>query len=159
MALYYSPGHRVTAPDGSERAGAFFDSAIHGDGIPADAVALKDEAEHARLLEAVNDGATIVLDARGKLRLHRARPDKAAQQAKLLAIVRREAATRIEAISPIWRQLNDQRDPSPAGAARFAAIDSVREASNAIEHEIGTASARDLGLLDIANHPLWPETD
>lgn len=159
MTLYYSPGHRVTAPDGSERIGAFFDSAIHGAAIPSDAVPLKDEAEHARLLEAVNDGATIALDTRGKLKIQRVKPDKAARQAELLAFVRREAAARIDAISPLWRQINDQRDPSPAGTARFAAIDSVREASNAIEHEINTVSVRDLGLIDIANHPLWPETD
>lgn len=54
------------------------------------------------------------------------------------------AAARIEAISPIWQQINDQRSPSPAGAARFAAIDAVRAWSNEQEAAAalcGTAEA------------------
>ena len=77
-------------------------------------------------------------------------------RAALVRRVKREAARRIEAIAPIWRQMNDGRWPTVEGTARFAAIDAIRAASNTIEAEIAGASAKDLKAIDLANHPLWP---
>lgn len=53
--------------------------------------------------------------------------------------IKAEAARRIEAISPQWRQTTDLREPSEAGATRFAAIDEVRAWSNLLEREAAKA--------------------
>ncbi len=58
----------------------------------------------------------------------------------LIAEIKREAAARIEAVSPTWKQLNDTREPTAAGARRFAAIDDVRAWSNRIEQEVAAAT-------------------
>lgn len=61
--------------------------------------------------------------------------DSTRARAAILAEVRAEAARRIEAVAPLWRQQNDLREPSEAGAARFAEIDRIRAASNRFEAE------------------------
>jgi hypothetical protein len=48
----------------SKSTGGFYDTAIHGDAIPADAVEIT-AAAHATLLEAQSDGKRIVADASG----------------------------------------------------------------------------------------------
>lgn len=157
MALFYCPTHRSRAPNGEVHVGAFFDSALHGDAIPTDAIQLSGEAEYARLLEARNDGAEIELTAAGKFKVTRPAIDIAARREALSAAAKQEAARRIDAISPVWRQLNDTREPSPEGAARFAMIDQVRAASAAIESDIAVAGVRRLSGYEIAANPLWPE--
>jgi hypothetical protein len=77
----------------------------------------------------------------------------------MLAAIKREAERRIEAISPPWRQLNDLREPSDAGAARFAAIDAVRAASDAIEAVLAKAPAAALDGFPVADNPLWPREE
>lgn len=141
MALFFSATAR-----------GFFDDAVHID-LPVDAVAISGD-RHRELLAAQTSGATITADSSGKPRA--ARPSIDARCATALRRVKREASRRIEAIAPIWRQLNDQRAPSPESAARFAAIDAIREASNLIEAEVETLSATALDAIDIAAHPLWP---
>ncbi|CAM8673032.1 hypothetical protein [Sphingobium sp.] len=143
MAIYYSA-----------LAHGFFDDAIH-DPLPADAVQISD-ARHRELLAAQGDGATIDADSDGIPRAKRPSLSIVARRAASLRQVKREAARRIEAISPVWRQLNDQRAPSDDSAARFAAIDAVRAASDAIESAIADAAKAALVALDIPNHPLWP---
>ncbi|MFY9350387.1 MAG: hypothetical protein WAO77_08570 [Sphingobium sp.] len=145
MALFYS----ASTP-------GFFDDAIHAH-LPPDAVRIS-AARHAELLAAQAGGAMIVAGERGRPRIHRDPPSLADRRAAAIRRVKREAARRIEAISPPWRQLNDLREPGDAGAARFAAIDAVRAASGAIEAAIATLGADALEPLDIAAHPLWPET-
>lgn len=143
MALFYS----TSAP-------GFFDDGIHApDAIPADAVPITAD-RHAELLAAQADGAAIVADSKGRPRI--ARPSIEERRAAALRRVKRHASRRIERIAPIWRQLNDQRAPGPESQSRFAAIDAVREASDAIEAEIADLSAAALDALDIAAHPLWP---
>lgn len=51
----------------------------------------------------------------------------------IVARIKAAAAARIECISPVWRQINDARDPTPEGEVRFATIDAVRAWSNAME--------------------------
>ena len=157
MALFFSPGHRITADTGDVHQGAFFDSALHGNSIPDDAVPIRSEAQYQRLLEARNDGCQIELTASGGLRIVRPAPDPDLRRAELIAAVKREAALRIDSISPVWRQMNDMREPSEAGALRFAAIDRVRTASAQIERDIAAASARRLKSFPVVDNPHWPE--
>lgn len=143
MALFFSP-----ATPG------FFDDQIHDvDAIPTDAVEIT-AARHAELLAAQAAGGEIVADSQGRPRI--SRPSVDARRAAAIRRIKRHAAALIERVSPVWRQLNDQRAPSPEGAARFAAIDAIRVASDAIEAEVATLSAAALDPLDIATHPLWP---
>jgi len=132
----------------------FFDDAIHK-ALPADAVAIT-AARHRELLAAQEQGAAIE-PRDGRPAINRPVATVAAHRAALIRRVKREAARRIETAAPIWRQLNDQRAPSPAGDARFAAIDAIRAASDAIEAQIATLGADALAALDVAAHPLWPQ--
>ena len=144
MAIYYS----AATP-------GFFDDSIHAD-LPADAVKIT-PARHRELLEAQGEGAAIIADDKGKPRIDRPTVTIAARRAALVRAVKRQAARRIEAVSPLWRQLNDQRAPSQDGDRRFAAIDAIRVASDAIEADIAAAASDALAAIDPAAHPLWPQ--
>lgn len=50
-----------------------------------------------------------------------------------IAAVKAEAARQILEVAPLWRQLNDIREPTPEGNERLAAIDAIREQSNTDE--------------------------
>ncbi|MDG2513205.1 hypothetical protein P7B04_10920 [Sphingobium yanoikuyae] len=143
MALFYSAG-----------ANAFFDDEVH-QSIPEDAQAITRE-QHVALLTAQARGAEIRPGRGGAPKACHIRPTAAQARDAAIRRVKREAARRIEAIAPLWRQLNDQRDPSPMAEERFAAIDAIRTASNAIEAEITPLSAAAAASFDVANHPLWP---
>ncbi|TAJ72979.1 MAG: hypothetical protein EPO45_19180 [Sphingobium sp.] len=140
--IFFSPSHR-----------SFFSDEARA---PADAVAITD-AVHRRLLDGQANGGSIVAGPGGHPRLARAEKMTVAER-RLLARqqVKRIAARRIEAISPIWRQLNDLRSDSPAAAARFAAIDTIRTASSRIEAELARATSAALDEIDLAGHPAWP---
>lgn len=60
---------------------------------------------------------------------------------RIVAAIKAEAARRIDAISPDWRQRNDLRQPSPAGDERWAAIDAVRGWSNMMEGLLARADS------------------
>lgn len=62
-------------------------------------------------------------------------------EGQIVAAIKAEAARRIEAISPDWRQRNDLRLPSPEGNERWAAIDAVRGWSNMMERLLRQADA------------------
>ena len=53
--------------------------------------------------------------------------------AEAIRAIKAEAERQILAIAPLWKQLNDIREPSPEGNARLAAIDAIRAQSNADE--------------------------
>lgn len=144
MALYYS----ASTP-------GFFDDAIHTS-IPNDAAAIT-PARHRALLAAQAEGATIVAGPEGRPLIHRPRPTIGQRRATLTAQTRKEAARRIDAVSPIWRQMNDQRHPSASGEARFAAIDAIRTASDTIEAIIMTSGDDALTAFGVAAHPAWPK--
>lgn len=143
MALFYSAGTN-----------AFFDDQLHA-ALPDDAVEIS-AARHRVLLAAQANGSAICAGDDGKPRIRRPVVTLADRRAALVRRVKREAARRIDAVSPIWRQLNDQRVPSEASAARFAAIDAIRAASDAIEADIAAALSDGLTAIDVAAHPLWP---
>lgn len=67
---------------------------------------------------------------------------------ELVRAIKSAAARRIEAISPAWRQLNDMREPSESGAARFAAIDAVRAWSDDLERQ-ALAATTEQGLTAV----------
>lgn len=143
MGLFYSAS-----------CGGFFDDAIHK-ALPDDAYAISSD-RHAALLEAQSNGATIVGGKQGAPRILRHRQTLEQARAAATRTVKREAARRIEAVSPIWRQMNDQRLQTSDGVARFAAIDAIRTASNDIETLIDAADLASLAAIDIALHSLWP---
>ncbi|VVT07380.1 hypothetical protein [Erythrobacter sp. EC-HK427] len=137
---------------------AFFDSDLHGDAIPDDAVKITAQ-KHSQLMDGQAEGKVIAADKAGKPMLQVPRFSADARRAELVKAVKIEAARRINAVAPMWRQLNDSREPSPEGAARFAQIDAIRQASALIEEDIGSAAAASLGDYPIAANPLWPEID
>lgn len=64
--------------------------------------------------------------------------------AGIIAAIKAEAGRRIEAIAPLWRQINDMNDPTTPGAtARAAAIASIRAWSNATEADLLAATSAD----------------
>lgn len=141
----------------SPSTGGFYTSETHGDRIPADAVKVT-ARRHAQLMAAQADGAVIVAGKGGK-------PEAIAPadamspsnlRAALARAIRAEAARRIARISPAWRQMNDIRQPSEAGDARFAAIDAVRAASDTIETALAATADDALTTFDPSNRPEWP---
>lgn len=125
---------------------------------PEDAVEISD-TRHADLLEAQAEGRTIEADDAGRPVIARRTRPAAAVRGALMSAIRREASARIRDISPEWRQLNDLREASEAGAVRFARIDAIRAASDAIEELAGSLPAADLTDFPVATHMLWPEFD
>lgn len=125
---------------------------------PEGAVAISGR-RHAQLVEALAEGKAITRSAKGSPRIIARRMDTGAQRAQLVAAIKREAARRIDQVAPIWRQLNDARAPSAQGARRFAQIDAIRDASNAIEALLADVADRDLGAFPISHNPAWPEFD
>lgn len=144
MSLFYSAATR-----------GFYDDEVHAE-LPADAVPIT-AARHAELIAAQETGAEIVPSDRGTPIIHRHKPTAEELRAKLLAETDREANRRILAISPIWQQMNDMRQPSDAGMERFVAIDAVRAASNAVERAIAACPAAQLTDFTVSTHTLWPE--
>lgn len=142
--------------EGDDRRPAFF---LTRAAAPEGAAEITD-ARHRALLEGQSEGRPIVADARGRPTIdRRSQPGAAAVRAQLAAAIRREAARRIRTVSPEWRQLNDLRDPSEAGAVRFARIDAIRDASDRIEELAARVPVADLAGFPIATHTLWPEFD
>lgn len=136
----------------ASRAG-FFHEGLH-DEIPEDAVPIP-ARRHAELMDAQSAGARIVANDKGRPVIEHA--TAAERRAQLVARVQREASRRILAVSPVWRQLNDMRSASAAGAARFASIDAIRLASDRIVKMARATGADALDAFQVADHPDWPE--
>lgn len=138
MAMYYSA-----------MLGGFLDDAIHAT-LPPDAVAIAAD-HHARLLAAQSAGKRIVPGPGGR---PAAKPRAAipfdAVRAAAIAQVKREAARRIAAAAPLWRQLNALRSPAGAAAPLFVTVDAVRAASDRIEAAIAVMGAAEIAALDIS---------
>ncbi len=140
---------------------AFFDQDLHGDAIPAGAVQIT-RARHAQLLDAQAQGKAITVGAKGKPEVFDSAPSISDHRAQLRAAIKREAARRIDRVSPLWRQLNDTRHPTEAGAARFAKIDVIRAASDRIEGELKGMTDEQLRSADLCgsdyrNNSYWTE--
>jgi hypothetical protein len=138
----------------SPSTGGFYTRESHGTAIPADAVNVS-ARRHGALMKAQQAGARIEADAKGR---PQARLPAAADRRSALALaIAREARRRILSVSPEWRQLNDMRQPSDAGAERFAAIDAIRSASDQIEAALADSPDADLDDFQIRENPIWPE--
>jgi hypothetical protein len=146
----------------SPATGGFYATGLHAD-IPADAVGITGD-DHRRLLAGQAAGHRIVAGADGRPTLTPpARPTTDARRAALAVLVKEQAAARILAVAPIWRQLNDARDlPLATGAARAAiearydAIDEIRAASDVLETRITIMSSHALARIDVAAPSHWP---
>lgn len=139
----------------SASTGAFYDTAIGYElgTLPTDAVSIP-PARHAELMAAQEAGRRILANDSGRPVMARG-PSAEQQRAVLVNAIKAEARRRIEAISPPWRQLNDSREPSPAGEARFAAIDALRAASDRIEQQLQATSSASLAAFNISTNSLW----
>ncbi|VXC79829.1 hypothetical protein [Sphingomonas sp. 8AM] len=151
MSIHYSPSRN-----------SFFDDRVHAT-LPDDAHLVTAE-EHARLLDAQTAGKVITPGLDGEPTARRPAENGEQLRARLITATKREAAHRIEAIAPLWRQLNDWRDlPLSQGSeraaieARVAAINAIREASNDLEQKLAAMTARQLAKADIANDTHWTQ--
>lgn len=139
---------------------AFFDSAVHGDAIPESAVKIS-ARQHAQLIEGQAAGKVITATRSGKPKLADPVIDPAQRRALLVKAVKREARRRIEAVSPLWRQLNDMRGAGSDAQAqeRFDRIDTIRDAARLIEEAIADAPAAHLADFPVTDNICWPEFD
>ncbi|HEY0626690.1 MAG TPA: hypothetical protein VGD10_08140 [Allosphingosinicella sp.] len=160
----------------SASAFGFFSSELHGGDIPQDAVEISAD-EFSALFDGQAAGATIIAGADGRPELSwPPAPDLQALRADAAAAVKREAARRITAIAPPWRQDNDNAaiaqaaletaigaaavtvDFAPA-LARRSAIDAVRRTSDEIEAWIATMPAEELVAIDWSADEHWQEDE
>jgi hypothetical protein len=72
---------------------------------------------------------------------------------KKIAEVKAEARRRIDAIAPLWKQMNAARE-NPSDAI-FSEIDVIRKKSNMIEAHLATLTDAEAGAYDIENSPFW----
>lgn len=154
----------------SASANAFFDRDLHGDQAPADAVPIS-VARHARLLALQAAGSVIGPDGDGRPSAHRHRVSEAARRRHLIARGKREAARRIDLLSPIWRQCNDNADLAVAAVqlaasgattidtgpamARRAAVERLRARSDAIENAVRALAPAEFAEFDPADDVHW----
>ncbi|WP_277978634.1 hypothetical protein [Sphingomonas phyllosphaerae] len=87
--------------------------------LPDDAVPVT-AAEHQALLAAQSAGKVIRPGDDGAPTARRPTEPTEALRARLLAAVKQEAARRILAVAPLWRQLNDVRDIAATSERRAA---------------------------------------
>jgi|LUMV01.1.fsa_nt_gb hypothetical protein len=121
---------------------------------PAGAVEIED-ARHRELLDAQAEGKEIYTGEDGSPRYRQQHIPAADRREAMARIIRAEARRRILLVSPEWRQMNDLREPSEEGAARFIAIDAIRAASNKIEIQLADTPASELDDFQIRANPLW----
>jgi hypothetical protein len=141
----------------SPSTGGFYDPAIHRDAIPSDAVAVTGSRYRA-LLRAQAGGREIAPGYTGRPCLKRChRPSRAERDAAAIAAVKAEAARRIEAVAPLWRQTNALRSPLGSTDPLFARLDAIRAASDAIEQTIAQLTDDALAGFDPAASTLWPD--
>ena len=147
MSYWYSPS-----------TGGFYPANRKGKGKPADAV-LVTAAEHAELFPADQPHREIETGPNGKPRWKVQGIDQ--HRAAAVALVKREAARRIEAVLPLYKQLNALRDcmvdPRQVDHHHhvFAMIDRIRAASNHIEQDLHECANPD--AYPVSDNPLWPE--
>lgn len=138
----------------SASCGGFFSPAVHTS-LPDDAVRIT-STRHAALLAGQADGHEIIPDRRGRPHLRSLGPATIGEAlSACVHEIKREAARRIDARMPLWRQLNAVRDGTDPG---FHQIDAIRAASNLIESHI--ASLDDIAAVlafDVRACTLWPE--
>lgn len=150
---------------------AFFDDTIPGIVVPDDAVAIGAQT-HADLLAGLSQGRRILIDGDDMPTLGELPGGIATTRAAAVAAIRTEARNRILAIASLARQSNDNavlalRDTVrlsssaaqydiAAALARRAAIDAVRDASNAAQLAVADLTATQLAGFDSLTFVRWP---
>lgn len=144
----------------SAAANAFYDARLH-DSLPDDARRVTAE-EHQALLAAQAAGKQIRPGEDGAPTARRPAETTDALRARLAAAVKREAARRITAVAPLWRQLNDLRDLARAEGEhraaierRCAAVDTLRAASDRLEAALAAMTPRQLARCDVGDDRHW----
>ena len=147
----------------SESSKQFFDEGMPADGIPSDAVPVKEN-----LYLELSGWPLNELELRDGRLVHAALPI-AQTKAQKIAEVRSIASRMILEVAPVWKQVNDARDLSAGlgtaseeqlkekrakAAARIAMIDLIREASDEIMKELEAST--DTSSIDVTKHSKWP---
>jgi hypothetical protein len=118
---------------------------------PADAIDVSAE-EHAALFPMDEPQREIEAGPDGKPRWKVTSIDVRRQSA--IRSVKREAARRIDAVMPMFKQINALRSGKDTDV-RFTQIDAIRSASDLIELDLmESENPQDVPVND---HPLWPE--
>lgn len=147
MTIFYSPSQR-----------GFFHTDLHTD-LPDDGVEI-DADLYGELLCAQELGARIEpCPKTGRPLMIVPGDTENDRRSAIRAAVHAQARRRIMSISPLWRQLNDIRHPSPAADARFTAIDAIRASGDRIEDQLMEAGVSKPDHSMISTHPFWPEFD
>jgi hypothetical protein len=141
----------------SPSTGGFYETDLHGADIPSDAIYIA-PSRYAKLIEQQAAGASIECNPDSG-RPVAAWPSVDDRRAALLGAAKREAARRIESVSPLWRQFNDLREQTPQAAVRFAAIDSLRTRSAHLEERILHLAAAEIDSFDVRADHRWTEAD
>lgn len=108
----------------SKSTGGFYDTAIHGDNIPSDAVEITTE-EHAALLDAQSQGKRIEADASGfpvAVEHVPTADELAAQKTTVLAQVRQLRETALDRLGGLAGRADRAGDPATAAACDAAAV-------------------------------------
>lgn len=125
------------------------------DALPGDLIAVTPKRYAALLDAAAQSGRAIVAGADGAPNLAPPTCQSGDQlRAALHRRIKREAARRINAVAPLWKQVNAMRHGSDPGWDR---IDLIRSASDAIEESF--AGCEGDAPQNISTHPFWPEFD
>ena len=117
---------------------------------PADAVDVS-AAEHAALFPMGEPQREIEAGPDGKPRWKVTSIEVRRQSA--IWTVKREAARRIDAVMPVFKQLNALRSGKDTDV-RFTQIDQIRSASDIIEQDVMDSEAPE--AVPINSHPAWP---
>lgn len=154
MTRRYSPSTR-----------GFYETDLHGNSIPADAVYVS-PARHAELLEAQAGGATIEPspDTGNPVIVAAPAPTAEVLAASRKTAVRYEADTRIQGVMPLAKQVALLRDHVLNGTVldqatldAFAAVDAVEAAAETISADIDQRSVEELRTYPVRDNLTWPE--
>ncbi len=147
----------------SPSTGGFYETAFHDD-IPADALYVT-PSRYQELMDAQAAGATIGVsgDTGNPIIVAAIVPTLADKQELTGNAVKAEAASRIETVLPLYKQVNALRalvvdgTPLPAPVAdAFATIDTIRAASETIEADVFTRPSAELDDYPVRDNQNWP---
>jgi len=127
--------------------GGFYDTAIHGDNIPADAVEIT-PTEHASLLDGQNNGQRIVADADGRPTLADPPAPTAAELAARVRVHRDDLFAASDWLVSRHREQIDAGAPTSLTAEQFAAVLAYRQELRDV-----SSQARFPGAVN------WPKMD
>lgn len=147
----------------SPSTGAFYHTDIHGDAIPADAIAISEQT-HASLMSAQARGAEIVMSPTEGVIARMPGQDRETLLGLAIRRVKGHARKRILAVAPLERQANDNaalalgpNDPEYDSAfARRLKINAIRAASNAIESDLNDLDPGALAVFNPSHSTRWP---